>query len=184
MNHIESTLALLRERRASIDSAIIALEQCQPLIDVALAAQPEIKSAPPAKPVKLKAATSKPLTPLAVKAQPAAEEKPRKVYTRKTKQPQTPAEAKASVRATLSAPATLAGAMKRFARTAGKPVSAAEVEVYVRSSYPDLIAGKSETAVYSNLAYWAAHGHMIKEGSGATATFKVSNPDFFEETET
>ena len=182
MNHIESTLALLRERRASIDSAIIALEQCQPLIDVALAAPPEIKSAPPAKPVKLKADTSKPLTPLAVKAQPAAEEKPRKAYTRKTKQPQTLGEAKVSVDTALSKPETLAAAMKQYARLAKAPVSAAEMEVHLNSNYPELIAGKSSTAIYANLSYWASHGKMNKTGEGYAATFSITDKDFFKNT--
>ncbi|MEI6076729.1 MAG: hypothetical protein WCS94_14195 [Verrucomicrobiota bacterium] len=171
MNHVQqtiqhinsriSTLTTMRDALASFEQELISLAETAP------------KPAKPAKPAK------------------AARRTPRPAVVRASKAPAKRATVAAAPAATASSaapangePVTFAGAIKRMVRESAKPMTISEIYSAIQSRWPALAEDKDGNNVMVNLTYWASQGKCEKLGRGALATFKVLEPEYFQETQT
>lgn len=77
---------------------------------------------------------------------------------------------------------TVSGALKQIMlANIEKPMTSRELEVAVKTQYPEL-AGKTKLEnIAANLYYWESKLNVVKVGSGALATWKVNKIDFFKQ---
>ena len=81
------------------------------------------------------------------------------------------------------APSTFAGACKRVLREATAPISTATIFAAIKAQWPHLLGDKQEDNIEANLRYWASKQFCDKLGTGALATYRVIDQEFFKEVE-